>query len=118
MGGKKSRNKGHAFEREIARVFRPYFPDAKRGFQTRGGTNEEPDVKGTPWYIECKRMRRCNPLAALRHAEEALYVTAEEGTRRKDPRPPLAICKNDRERATVTLYLDDFMNMVDRIYEK
>jgi hypothetical protein len=118
VSGKRSRTKGHSFEREIARVFREYFPGSKRGFQTRGGTAEEPDVDGTPWYIECKRMKRCNINAALRQAEAALYETDEEGTRRKDARPPLAICKNDREKATVTLYLDDFMGMVNKIYGK
>ena len=113
-----SRNKGHAFEREMARLFKTYFPQAKRGFQTRGGTAEAPDLEGTPWYIDCKRMKRCNILGALRQAEAGVYEVSEGGTTRRDLRPPLAICRNDRERAVVALYLEDFMKMVERIYGK
>ena len=119
VSGKASRTKGHAFERWVARLFRKFFPKARRGFQTRGGTSEAPDVDGTPWYIECKRMKsRCNPISALFQAEAALYQTTEEGTTRIDSWPPMAICKTDRERATVTLFLDDFINLVERTYGK
>lgn len=50
----KPRTKGHAFEREIARLFRRWFPEARRGLQFRSGC-EAPDVKGVPWWVECKR---------------------------------------------------------------
>ncbi len=52
-----SRNKGLAFEREIARKMRPYFPNAKRGLQYQAG-EYVPDVVGTPFYIECKRGKK------------------------------------------------------------
>ena len=116
MGGRASRLKGHNWERKVANIFKPIFPDAKRGFQTRGGTAEEPDVKGTPFYIECKRMKRCNEIAALRQAETALYEETECGTRRVDDRIPLADCKSDRQKATVTMYLEDFLPLIRSIY--
>ncbi len=103
-----SRNKGHTFERKVAILFRRFFPQAKRGVQTRGGTAEAPDVDGTPWYIECKRMKRCNILGALRQAEE--------GSGANDLRPPLAVCRNDRDKAVVALYLEDFLKIVERLY--
>lgn len=49
-----SRTKGLAFEREIARRMRPFYPEAKRGLQYQAG-DYAPDVMGTPYYIECKR---------------------------------------------------------------
>jgi len=117
MGGRSSRVKGHGYERKIATLFRKFFPNAKRGFQTRGGTAEAPDVDGTPFYIECKRQKNnCSLPAALKQAEAGQYVVTDEGTTRRDLRPPVAICKNDRERDMVAMYLDDFMKLVERIY--
>ncbi len=55
--GKKSRDKGAAFEREIAAALRSYFPDARRrGNAQADGRRLESDVEGVPnWAIECKR---------------------------------------------------------------
>ena len=43
------------FEREIARKFRRWFPDARRGMQFQDG-DYAPDVVGKdlPFYVECK----------------------------------------------------------------
>lgn len=114
---KAQRVKGHSYERTIANLFKKYFPLAKRGLQNRGGTAEAPDVDGTPWYIECKRQKaNCSLRRALMQAEAGQYVVTEEGTTRRDLRPPMAICKNDRERDMMAMYLDDFMKIVERIY--
>ena len=95
-----STNKGKRFEREIADAFRAVYPGAKRGFQFRGGGAEVPDVTGIPtWHIECKVGARPNPLAALEQA----FAEAEEG------RIPIAICKKDRCRTTVTMELETFL---------
>ena len=52
--GKKSRTKGADFEREVAKVLRPFFPDAKRNldqYQEKDGR----DISGTmPLCIQCK----------------------------------------------------------------
>lgn len=47
-----SRRKGHDFEREVVKLFRPYFPYARRGQQGMGAI--EPDVTGTDYWVECK----------------------------------------------------------------
>ena len=49
-----SRQIGVGFEREIARRFRRWFPDARRGLQYQAGENCR-DIVKTPFYIECKR---------------------------------------------------------------
>jgi len=49
----KQRAKGVTFERYIANQLKPMFPRAMRGLQFRSG-EENCDVIGTPWWIECK----------------------------------------------------------------
>lgn len=96
MSGRRSRTKGHAFERLIARRF-----GTKRGLgQARGA--EVCDVEGTRFWLECKRMKRCNIQAA--------YAQALGDT---DGRPPVAITKDDRGPVLVTLSLDHFMELLD-----
>ena len=101
LSGRGCRIKGHAFERDVAKIFRSLYGDGvKRGYQTRSGT-EAPDVDGTPFWIECKRGKRTNPKAALKQALEA-----------KDERPPIAICKDDRQDIVVMLLLEDFLDIL------
>ena len=101
LSGRGCRIKGHAFERAVAKIFREiYGEEVRRGYQTRSGA-EAPDVDGTPFWIECKRGKRTNPKAALRQALEA-----------KDERPPIAICKDDRQDIVVMLLLDDFLDIL------
>lgn len=48
------RAKGRAFEQQIARDLRPFFPKARRGLQFQD--NEFcPDIVKTDFFIECKR---------------------------------------------------------------
>lgn len=90
------RKKGHDFERWVAAELRKAgYPDAKRGFQTRGGTAEAADVEGTPFYIECKHRAklswndRCEAWRqAARNCGGAM---------------PIAITKANREKPMVTL---------------
>lgn len=113
--GRSNRTKGHSFEREVAQLFRELWPEAKRGLQTRGGSKEAPDVDGTPFFIEAKRGKKTNIKAALEQAYVACHEPTEAGTAVIDTRPPLAICKDDRRRATATMYLDDFMELLRRL---
>lgn len=104
-GGAASRRKGHTWERQVARDLREIFgPDVKRGFQTRGGTKEAPDVDGTPWFIECKCGKATNIKAALRQAVEAT-----------DGRPPVAICKDDRTEPVVAMLYSDWLNLLHTV---
>lgn len=105
MGGKASRTKGHNFERAVASVLRAIFPDAKRGYQTRGGTAEAPDVDGTPWWVECKKMKVYpNILHALEQASAA-----------KPDRPPLAVTAKDRTEPIASMYFRDFLVLAECI---
>ena len=73
-------------------------------------------LKGHNWEREVANI--LNPIAALRQAEVALYKETDEGTIRVDDRAPLAVCKSDRQKATVTMYLDDFLPLIRSIYDK
>lgn len=99
---KYQRTKGHSFERHVAAALRGVYPDSKRGYQTRGGTTEAPDVDGTPWFIECKVGARPNIMAAMQQARDAT-----------DGRPVLAVTKRDREEPLVTMELPTFLGMIE-----
>lgn len=84
------RNKGHAFERKVANDLKAIFPNAKRGFQTRGGGKEQCDVEGTPYHIECKHCARVDVRKA--YTQAATDAHESEG----DYRPPFVVHKQNR----------------------
>lgn len=111
MTGRASRRKGHDFEREIAARLRAVFgEDVKRGWQARDGA-DAPDVDGTPFWIECKRGKRTSIYAALRQAEDAAWSAC-------DKRAPVAICKDDGRVATLTMRLDDALDLIQEWVER
>jgi hypothetical protein len=66
---KMSRTKGANFERALAKLLRPLWPNAARGLrQTRKGS-ECCDVEGTPFWVEAKHHNRVDRAAAYRQAE-------------------------------------------------
>lgn len=69
LGGASRRRKGHDWEREVAALFRSVgYPEARRGWQARSGT-DDPDIVGVPGYwIECRCRDYINIPAALRKA--------------------------------------------------
>lgn len=94
MGGSYSRRKGHNFERWVAAQFREHgFPDAKRGQQTRFGS-DAPDVDGTPYWIECKVGKRVYPIRAFFQAQDARTLSRVNGNR-----PIIVVTKLDRQAA-------------------
>ena len=103
MTGRSSRIKGAAWERAVVRKFRYCMPDAdiKRGLQYRTG-EETPDVDMPVFWVECKAHKKVNIKAALKQAMEA----TPKG------RIAVAVCKDDRQPPTVTLLLDDFLDLV------
>ncbi len=55
QNGRRSRAKGAAWEREAASILRAIYPGAERNIaQTRSARREGCDIKGTPWWVECK----------------------------------------------------------------
>lgn len=101
MSGSTSRTKGHNFERATANALKDIFPDARRGFQTRGGGGEQADVEGTPYHIECKVGKRTNIKAAVKQA-----LTDTDG------RPIVVVTKDDRQHVLVTMLWDDWKALV------
>jgi len=97
MSGRRSRVKGHDFERLIARDLRDQLGiEARRGLQYRDGA-ECPDVVGLPGYwVECKRGKRVSIGAAMRQASEAC-------DRDGAGLCPLVISKEDGEAILATL---------------
>lgn len=110
---KMSRDKGARGEMETVEAF------TSRGFKARRSLSQsrnkrgdqfhktEPDIileeVGEVW-IENKRMKVPSPLAALRQARNDSKVAEVVGV-------PMAICRADKQRATVTLGLDDFLDI-------
>lgn len=95
-----SRTKGHAFERYIASALRHIWTEAKRGLtQSRGA--EQPDVEGTPYWIECKHGKRPN-----------IYAAMEQALRDTDGRPPLVVSRKNYSDVLVTMRFKDWEGLV------
>ena len=63
-----SRRKGHDWERRVARDLREIFGKGiRRGYQTDDNAHE-PDVAGTPFWIECKCSKRIDINGAMEQA--------------------------------------------------
>jgi hypothetical protein len=101
--GKLSRDKGARWEREVAKALRAIDPGAKRtGFhQAQGGSTGACDVSAGLFWAECKVGLRPPILGALKQAEDGC--------------PPgrfaIAVCKQDRERPTVTMSMETFVEL-------
>lgn len=102
--GKHSKGKGRRGEQRVATMYRSIYGDrVRRGNQGRRG-DDEADVEGTPWFIECKTGKIVSVRAALRQAEEA-----------RDSRPAIVHVKIDREDGYVAMPESDWMDIVKRL---
>lgn len=96
--GKRSRTKGHSFEREMARYFSKRLGlSVRRGLQYRDGA-ECPDIVGVPgFWIECKRMKRVPLSKSMRQAID----DAGEGE------IPMVVARSDRTIPIVVVHPED-----------
>lgn len=92
--GKTARRKGHNFEREVAKMLRVYFPNAKRQLEYQEGVGFDIAETGD-LSVQCKVGKSFKIEKALKEAV------------RKD-KIPMAITKRDREDIVVSLYWKDF----------
>lgn len=100
MSGKRSRTKGHSFEREVANVLKPLWPDAKRHLEVQASEAQGYDLDNTePFRIQCKRGARYAPISKL---TEPIIPDGSSLM-------PMLITKGDRTRTVVSMYLDDFL---------
>jgi len=109
MSGKASRRKGHDYEREVAKLYRQHgFIDAKRGYQNRSGA-DEPDVKGLPFWVECKHYGKPpSAWTAIEQAETAI----DEGD---GGQMPVAHLKHTRCGSLVAIREAEWFRIVERL---
>ena len=100
--GASQRRKGAAWERAVANALKVVYAKAKRGFVQSRDAREDCDVIGTPWWVECKKGKRVNVLAALR-----------QSIKDSDGRPPLVVVGQDREVPFVAMTLEDFLKLAE-----
>jgi len=98
MSGKRSRTKGHQFERDIAIIFRDIgFKDARRQLEYHlADCNGEDIANVGPFRIQCKRNKTYAPLSKIKEIQNKSGIH-------------LLITKADKEPAMVCLKLEDFV---------
>lgn len=102
--GKMSRDKGAKGEREVAKLFRYYGIEARRGCQFHGGPNS-PDVMGVPGlHIEVKRTEK---LALYEALAQSMHDAGDDEV-------PVVVHRRNDHKWVVILDFDDFM----RLYQK
>lgn len=112
-GGKASRDKGVAGEREFAAFVREAWPGAgeavRSGNQYRGG-EIAPDITGVAgWWIEVKRKR-------LDASQMKNLIKATSDSRDSGCKPVVAHRKDYDERWMVTLWAKDFTDLLTELH--
>ncbi len=99
--GKAQRDKGKRGERAAANLLRRTFPhladSIRRGWQSRFGGKDEPDIMGLPWHVEVKVGKSPNIPAAVKQA----LRDSKNG-------PILVMTKRDHEGWLVTMRYEDW----------
>ena len=102
--GKRSRNKGKRRELEFVHILNDQGFNVRRGYVF----NHEPDIVGMDgFHWEIKGVEALN-------VRKALKQSIEDAEKRKDGIPLLA-WKKSNEPWTVTLLLDDFLNLIREV---
>lgn len=106
MSGKRSRTKGHGFEREVAQDFQSLgFTEARRHLEYQDGEANGVDLTGTgPWRVQCKRRKTYVAVSALNEITDGSGI-------------PLLITKADRLPALAVLRWSDLMKILADIGE-
>lgn len=110
MSGRKSKRKGAAGEREIAKILRDHgFEGAHRGRQYSGGL-DSPDVVGLPgFHVEVKRCERLSIYKAMVQAIEDAPCPGEDDE--IFPTPVVFHRRNGLDWLAI-LPLDEFLELV------
>lgn len=96
-----SRNKGAAYEREIAKKLREYGYKARRG-QQYSGANGDADVIGLEGvHLECKRTERTDLYGWLAQAERDA----------RDGELPVVVHRKNNSKSLVIMDFDVFMKL-------
>lgn len=105
--GARSRSKGQRGEREVAALLRARGIAAKRGYQSRGGGSEEPDVVcDLPNHrLEVKRQERLNIWAAFAQADDDCGPADDETV-------PAVVFRRNRSPWMVCLRFADYLDLL------
>ena len=102
MSGKRSRTKGHSFERWTADKFRSVYPNAKRKLEYQISECTGVDISDTgPFKIQCKAYKDYAPISKIKEIQEGGI--------------PCLVTKGDRKEAMIVLPLTDFINILKDI---
>lgn len=105
-----SRDKGQAFERQVANILKEVFPDARRGRQDRDSNfrdTKEADIEGTgPYWVECKARKGSPPVyPAIDQAKADMKGSRPDAI-------PLIVTKKNNHGIYVTMPIDHFMELL------
>jgi hypothetical protein len=110
--GKMSREKGAAWEREVAKILAPVLPGARRGIGQARSSSEVADVDVSYLWPECKHGAQVIYRAALRQAIEAERQYRKRNERAPS-RVPVVVARDTCQRDPVVyLRLKDFLPML------
>ena len=105
MSGKRSRTKGHSYERDIAKAFREVYPGANRLLEYQSDCANGVDLRGTgALRIQCKRTANWAPITKIEEVKDTTGM-------------PVLVTKGDRKRSVACLYLDDFIKILKDVGE-
>lgn len=75
---RRARQRGHELERLVANILKKWWPDAKRGLQSRGAAKDKvADVINVPFWVECKHWT--TPYMKQRPVDLAAKTAAQYG---------------------------------------
>lgn len=105
MSGKRSRTKGHSFERQIAREFKELgFEEARRQLEYNENDCNGVDLQGTgEWRVQCKRLKKYAPITCIKEIKTSGIH--------------LLITKADNEPTVAVMYWDDLKKILKDIGE-
>ena len=106
--GKKSRTKGAAFEREIANLISPFFPDAKRNLDQYQKTDGRDLSETQPVCMQLKR-RKCTLLWEIKMA----WVEAMASSSIEYPYP-MAVWRDDGGEAFMMMKVEHLVEWLCR----
>ncbi len=92
----KERRKGHNFERLVAKVLRPIWPDSIRILEYQQGRGH--DVEAGPFRIQCKKCKQYVSVNRIREVKEKV---------------PMLVTAGDHKRPVVVMYLKDFVDLME-----
>lgn len=99
----KSRNKGHKFEREIAKRLRKVFPEARRQLEYHQNDANGVDIQQTGRYrIQCKRFKKYAPVSCI---EEVQLNGPDE--------VPVLVTKGDNAPILAVLPFDELLRLLE-----